>query len=61
MVVGGLWYRVGVGRRYKVWVGDGGIGKGGWYRVGVGGCYRIQVVVSVDLQPCMDALVEESC
>ena len=52
MVVGGLWYRVGVGRWYKIGVGDGGIGKGGWYRVGVGGCYRIQVVVLVDLQPC---------
>ena len=30
---------------------------GGSYRVGVPGCYVVGVVVSVDMQPCMDALV----
>ena len=64
MGVGG-WYRVGVGVWYRV-------GVGGWYRVGVGGIgwgwvggigfYQIIIfkdmdVVSVDMQPCLDALV----
>ena len=44
---------------------------GGWYRVGVGGCYGVGYyqmiiifedmdVVSVDVQPFMDALAEEN-
>ena len=44
------WYRVGVVRWYRV-------GVGGWYRVGMGGWYMVGVVDSVDVQPCMDALV----
>ena len=35
--------------------GWGGIIRWGW----VGGCYRAGVVVSVDMQPCMDALVQQ--
>ena len=34
------------------------MGVGGWYRVWVGGWYMVGVEVSVDMQPCMDALVE---
>ena len=30
---------------------------GGFYRVWVGGWERVGVVVSVDMQPCMEALV----
>ena len=42
------------------------MGVGRWYRVKVGGWYRVGIVLSVDLQPCMDALISyfdkmESC
>ena len=33
------------------------MGVGGWYREWVGGWKRVGVVVSVDMQPCMEALV----
>ena len=55
--VGG-WYRVGVGGCYRVGVGGWfRVGLGGCYRVWVGGWYRVGVVVLVDMQPCMVALV----
>ena len=54
----GGWYRVGVGGSYRVGVGGWyRVGVGGWNRVGVGGFYMVEVVVSVDMQLCMDALV----
>ena len=40
-------------------MGEGGwygVGMGGWYRVGVDGWY-MKGVVSVDMQPYMDALI----
>ena len=33
------------------------VGMGGWYGVGVSRWYMVGVVVSVDMQPCMDALI----
>ena len=33
------------------------VGVGGWCNVGADRCYMVGVVVSVDMQPCMDGLV----